>query len=78
MGLNRVSDLSDELQSVFLTCSGVPIMNSVLVKAIPPVQTMKMMSMKTKMTPMEPTFMKMLKSFLLQISEREKKRTRAQ
>lgn len=39
---------------------------------------MKMISMKTKMTPMEPTFMKMLKSFLLQIRDSEKKRTKAQ
>lgn len=53
-------------------------MNSVLVKATIPVQMMNMMSMKTKMTPMEPTFMKMLKSFLLQIRERAAKRTKAQ
>ena len=53
-------------QSDSYAVSAVPIINSVLVRAMMPVIMINMMSMKTKMTPIEPTFMKMLKSFLLQ------------
>ena len=45
-----------------------------LVKAITPVMMMKIISIKTKMTPNEPTFIKMLRSFLLQSVTRAKKR----
>ena len=43
-----------------------------------PVMTIKMMSMKTKMTPIEPTFMKMLRSFLLQRTRSERNSAIAQ
>ena len=69
---------SELLQSVSDACSAVPIMNSVLLRATIPVIMMKMMSMKTKMTPIEPTFMKMPKSFLLQITVRATQRTMEQ
>lgn len=53
-------------------------MNSVFVNALIPVNTMKIMSMNTKMTPIEPTFMKMLRSFLLQMTANARNKTKAQ
>jgi len=53
-------------------------MNSVFEKAVKPVNIMKKMSIKTKMTPMDPTFMKMLKSFLVHMMHRATNRKSAQ
>lgn len=53
-------------------------MKSVFLKAEKPVNMMEKMSMKTKMTPKEPTFMKMLKSFFKQRMERATKSITAQ
>jgi len=66
--------LKEEFQSVCLATSADPIINSVFVKATTPVMTMKIISTKTKITPIEPTFMKMLRSFLLQSVTRAKNR----
>jgi len=65
VGLARVSVRSPSLQSVLAEVSADPKVNSVFVKAITPVIRMKIMSMKIKTTPIEPTFINMLKSFLL-------------
>lgn len=58
--LARVSVRSPSLQSVAADSSAEPNVNSVLVKATTPVTRMKIMSMKMKTTPNEPTFMNML------------------
>ena len=76
--LNIVRVRNESLQSVFWAYSAEPIMNSVLEKATMPVIMMKIISMKTKITPMDPTFMKMLKSFLLQMMASATNRTIAQ
>ena len=73
-----ISVLKFSFQSVSAAISGVPIINSVLVRATIPVTIMKIMSMKMKMTPIEPTFMKMLKSFLLQMNDRATNSAREQ
>ena len=58
--LVRVSVRSPSLQFVVADSSADPNVNSVLVKATTPVTRMKIMSMKMKTTPNEPTFMNML------------------
>jgi len=70
--LVSVSVRNDSLQSVLDFASEAdPIINSVFPNAFMPVKTIKKMSINTKMTPMEPTFIKMLRSFLLQITASE-------
>ena len=52
-------------------------MNSVFDIATIPVTMMKIISMKTKITPIDPTFMKILRSFLLQMTASARKRAMA-
>ena len=76
--LKSVSVLCGSDQSVVFDSEAGPSMNSVLEKVLKPVYMIKKMSMKTKMTPIEPTFMKMLKSFVVTMMERVTKSTIAQ
>ena len=77
-GLKSVNVLTGSDQSVSFDNSADPYQNSVVLNDLKPVNMMKMIKKNTKMTPIEPNFMKILMSFLLQIRARTRKRKIAQ